>query len=272
MKFEDVNNAILRFFRDDIGGILITDENGNVLYEDEKTGFVKNGKTNWKACPPAVSGQKNETWDLLHSDTGKTYMVTTSTFEDAGLKQIHHLTDTSLYMGLYRDMSDYSKSLLDERDHDRLTGLFNKGKFMELKRTLFPKQDRIAVFNMDVNNLKTMNDNFGHEAGDRLIRKAAESLKRIENRNIMAFRTGGDEFVLIALHVSHEEAEEIRKEWENVLAELNREDDGIQCVIACGFAYGENGFNLDDVFALADERMYEDKKAKKTKAGQPLTR
>lgn len=272
---EEVSNAILRFFRDDIGGILITGEGGRILYSDRKTAFVQNEKTNWSAaCPPSGPGQKSETWDLLNSDTGKTYMVTTSTFEseDGGKKQIHHLTDTSVYMGLYRDMSDYSRSLQEERDHDRLTGLYNKGKFMEYRRTLFPKQERIAVFNMDVNNLKYMNDHFGHEVGDRLIRKAAESLRRIESRNVMAFRTGGDEFILIALHVSREEAEEIREKWEAGLEELNRKDDGIRCVIACGFAYGENGYNLDEIFSQADERMYEDKKVKKLKGGQPPAR
>ena len=195
MRSADLNSAILRFFTEDIGGILITDEDGNILYEDEKTEFVKSGKTNWKAaCPLPSPGQKGETWDLLYSDTGKTYMVTTSTFTDNGVYcQIHHLTDTSLYMDLYRDITDYSKSLKTAKERDGMTGLYNKGKLMELKQSLFRKQEKIAVFNMDVNNLKYMNDNFGHEAGDRLIRKAAESLKRIESRNIMAFRTGGDE-------------------------------------------------------------------------------
>ena len=269
--YEDM---ILRFFREDIGGILITGEDGNILYEDEKASFIRNGKTNWKAaCPPAVPGQKAEMWDLLHSDSGKTYMVITSTFtDDDGMKQIHFLTDTSMYMDLCRDMTHYSRTLKAEKDHDGLTGLYNKGKFMEMKQTLFRNQATIAVFNMDVNNLKTMNDNFGHEAGDRLIVKAAESLKRIEARNIMPFRTGGDEFVVVAIHVTREEAEKIRRDWENGLAELNRAEDGIPCVIACGFAFGEKDFDLDEVFALADERMYEDKKAKKRKAGQPTTR
>ena len=271
MRNAEMDNAILRFFRDDIGGILITDREGNILYHDDRTAFVREGKTNWKAaCPAPAVGQKAETWDLMNSDTGRSYMVTTSTFDDGGIKQIHHLMDTSVYTGLYREMSDYSRTLRNERDRDRLTGLYNKGKFMEMKRTVFRKQDTIAVFNMDVNNLKQMNDHFGHEAGDRLIQKAAESLKKNENRNVMAFRTGGDEFVAVALHVNRKRAEEIRAEWETGLAELNREKDGIECVIACGFAYGDQGFSLEDVFIQADERMYEDKKAKKMRAGQSM--
>ena len=274
MRTAETDNAILRFFRDDVGGIMITGENGEVLFADEKAAFVQREKTNWKAaCPPARPDQRGETWDLLNSDSGRTYMVTTSTFTENGKqKQIHHLADTSLYMGMYRDISDYSRKLRTEKEYDRMTGLYNKGKFMEMNKHLFRTQETIAVFNMDVNNLKQVNDSLGHEAGDRLIRKAAESLKRIAARNVLPFRVGGDEFVVVAIHVSREEAEKIRKKWEEGLAELNRQDDGIRCTVACGFAYGEPGFDPDEVFARADRLMYEDKKNRKQQAGQPLTR
>lgn len=265
MKETYLNSVILSFFRDDIGGILITNEAGEIIYEDELTSFVQREKTNWKAaCPPPREGQRREIWDLLNSEDKKTYMVITSSFTDEeGIKQIHHLVNTSLYMDLYRDISEYSKVLKTKKDYDDLTGLYNKGKFNEMKRTLFGKMQTLAVFNMDVNNLKQMNDNYGHEAGDRLIRKAAESLKRIEARNIIPFRVGGDEFIVVAIHVDRDAAEKIRKDWEEGLAELNRKDDDIYCEIACGFAFGEKGFNMDEVFAEADRRMYEDKKEKK---------
>lgn len=261
----EVDQAILRFFRDDVGGIRITDANGAVIYEDEKTAFIGREKTNWAvACPPAREGQRGEACDLLRSENGKTYMVITSAFLDAGEQfQIHHLVDTSLYMDLYRGITDYSKSLKTEKDHDGLTGLYNKGKFMELKKTLFQRQDAIAVFNMDVNNLKHMNDTYGHDAGDKLIKKAAESLKRIEKRNVMPFRVGGDEFIVVAIHVTRQEAEHIRRDWEDGLKTLNQADDGIECVIACGFAFGEKGYDLEELLAKADRLMYEDKKARK---------
>lgn len=269
-----LDQAILRFFRDDIGGILITDKDGNVLYEDGQTSFIRTEKTNWKAaCPPPVPGQKKQTWDLVRSGSGKTYMVLTSSFTDEeGLRQIHHLVDTSLYMDLFRDVTAYSRALQAEKEHDWMTGLYNKGKFLEMKRSLFSRQETIAVFNMDLNNLKLTNDTLGHEAGDLLIKKAAKSLRLIEARNIIPFRVGGDEFLVIAIHVDRQGAEWIRTRWENALEKVNREDGGAPCVVACGFAFGEKGFDLDEVFALADRRMYEDKKAKKMDAGQPPER
>ena len=192
---KELSDIILRFFLEDVGGILITDETGKVIYEDAMVRGLRQENTNWAAaCPPPREGQRGERWDLLHKDSGRTYMVITSTFTDGDRqKQIHHLVDTSMYMGLYRDLGDLSQKLKEEKERDGLTGLYNKGKFMEMKQSLFSRQETIAVFNLDVNGLKTVNDRYGHEAGDLLIRKAAESLKRIEARNIIPFRRSSKE-------------------------------------------------------------------------------
>ena len=165
--------------------------------------LILRGRTNWDAaCPPPQEGQRGERWDLLHKDGGHTYGVISSTVnEDGETLQLHHFIDSSEYMELFRDISDYSRTLKHEKEHDDLTGLYNKRKFLAMKQSLFRRQKAIAVFNLDVNNLKYMNDHFGHEAGDKLIRKAAESMKRIEARNVMPFRVGGDEFMIVALHV-----------------------------------------------------------------------
>ncbi len=262
-----INDVILSFFRDDIGGIMITDGEKNILFTDHKMSFIRNEKTNWKiACPAPQPGQHAVPWDLVHSDSKKTYMVISSTFEQEGkLIQVHHLVDTSLYMELYREITEYSKTLQDDRDHDAMTGLYNKGKFMELKQSLFQKQETIAVFSMDLNNLKLTNDTLGHQEGDNLIIKAAESLKSVSARNVIPFRVGGDEFLIIAIHVDRQKAEKIKEAWESNLAGLNKQDDSIHCVMACGFVFAEKGYDLDEVLARADQLMYEDKQRKKMK-------
>ncbi len=263
-----IDELMLRFFREDVGGVLIVDEAGEVLYSDERSKEIVRQSPLWKrACPPPRVGQRGEVWDLPNRSTGKPFMVTTSTFEEDGrLVQLHHFADSSLYMELFRDISDYSRELVAEKERDALTGLYNKGKLLELKRTLFQKQDAIAVFTMDVNNLKQTNDTQGHAAGDRLICKTAESLRNIEARNVLTFRTGGDEFQAVAMHVSAEDTEFLRRKWETGLKELNRKSGGFPCEVACGVAYGERGYDLEALFALADQRMYEDKLEKKRKA------
>ena len=59
------------------------------------------------------------------------------------------------------------------------------------------------------------------------------------------------------------EAEKIRLAWEKALEELNREEDGIPCTVACGFAFGEKGYDLEKVLAEADRAMYENKRKMK---------
>ncbi len=164
---KELNDVILRFFMEDVGGICVTDEAGGVVFEDERARLILRGQTNWaSACPPPRKGQRGERWDLLNKDGARTYLVITSTLSAGGqLRQLHHLVESSEYMELFRDISDYSRTLRHEKEHDRLTGLFNKGKFMALKESLFRKQETLAVFNLDVNDLKYVNDNFGHEAG-----------------------------------------------------------------------------------------------------------
>ena len=61
-----LEQAMLRFFLDDLGGNRVTTASGEVLYEDEKSAFIGREKTNWAAaCPPARDGQRAEMWDLL---------------------------------------------------------------------------------------------------------------------------------------------------------------------------------------------------------------
>ena len=84
---------------------------------------------------------------------------------------------------------------------------------------------------------------------------------------------GGDEFMLIAWDLSEDEAGDILTEWKDALDELNRTPGEIECVIACGLAYGENDYDLKELLKVADERMYENKVAiKKARGDDPNAR
>ncbi|MBR2260026.1 MAG: GGDEF domain-containing protein [Blautia sp.] len=257
----DTREIIRKFIQEDIGGIMITDASGKVIYADAEASQLDPRGSNWAiACPRPQKGQRAVAWDLVDSVNEKTYMVLTSTFEEEGeLKQIHHFTDITIYTDIYRNISEYTSTLKQEKEHDHMTGLFNKGKFMEWKRTLFRNCDTITIFNLDVNNLKYTNDTYGHETGDRLIKKAAESLHRVSARNVMGFRMGGDEFLLVGLHLSREEAESLYVRWKKALCDLNQAENDIVCSMACGRVFGEKDCDLDMLLSLADQRMYEDK-------------
>lgn len=258
---KSLDDVILQFFRDDVMNILITDDAGNVVYEDDKAGQIYRADTNWKiACPLPRAEQKGEVWDLLRRDNGDMHMVITSTVYAQGKRlQVHHLVDSSPYMELFREMTDYSRELKEEKEHDGLTGLLNKGRFLELSSSVFRDRTSIAVYNMDVNNLKVMNDTYGHEAGDRLLKRAADSLHRVESETVLPFRVGGDEFIMVALNPSREEADHLLEMWRQALDELNRADDSFRCVMACGMVYAEQEYDFDKLLSDSDKLMYEEK-------------
>ena len=169
----------------------------------------------------------------------------------------------------YLENAIIRESIVYESEHDAMTGLYNKGKYLSRLKDKYPNLDSIAIFNFDVNNLKKMNDLYGHEMGDRLLIKAAESIRNITTETIHGYRLGGDEYLMVACNPKEEDVAVIQKQWEQELALLNQRQDGIECVVAVGTAYGKAPYNLSELLKKADEAMYEDKKRKK-KPGEEI--
>lgn len=225
------------------------------MSQDAALAFLKeNGEENVLLCSGDVSGQ----WYAI-------YLEVCSKMDRASMGE---KTLVSV-VRLYAENALMREKLIYDNEHDHLTGLYNKGKYLERIAEEYPYKQSIAIFNFDVNNLKTMNDKYGHEAGDKLIIKAADSIRKVTSNNVHGYRMGGDEFLMVACDVTEEEAYTLRTRWENELARLNTLTDGINCVIAVGMTYGQGDYDLSKLLAKADELMYEDKKAKK-KPGEEI--
>ena len=180
--------------------------------------------------------------------------------------KLDNLLDISAYnvLSLFVENSILREKIVYESEHDKLTGLYNKGKYMAMKADNFGNPASIAIYNFDVNNLKHINDNYGHELGDELIVKAAKSIHAVVSDRVFGFRMGGDEYVMVAVNVTEAEAQEVAAKWQKALDTLNTEGQ-VFCVMALGLQYGEGGFDYDDLYHKADALMYEDKKARKEK-------
>ena len=138
---------------------------------------------------------------------------------------------------------------------------------MELKKAAFTGFDSIAVYYLDLNYLKRTNDVFGHEEGNRLLVKAADSIRAVLGNNIYGFRMGGDEFLIVAANLSRKAADELKAGWQEELARINRAETKLECIIACGMAYAKKPYDLTAVLNKADRRMYMDKRAIKIQRG-----
>ena len=141
-------------------------------------------------------------------------------------------------------------------NQDLLTGLLNRNS-MNNRISQFVNGEvshkSLAVVFADLNGLKPVNDNQGHDAGDNLLKQAAQVL-RTTFKGCECYRAGGDEFLIIAIDKSKEELE--------AKVQKIRQDSLIPGDIsfAIGLSFDENGGKIRKALHEADELMYEDKK------------
>lgn len=135
---------------------------------------------------------------------------------------------------------------------DQLTGLYNRHAMMrDIKRSVV-NQD-VAVVYCDITGLKPVNDTQGHEAGDRLIIKTAETLKNFFYDDKI-YRIGGDEFLTFPSKLDE-------SGLKNIVIALKEAFITQQCNVAVGSAFKANYTgNLGDLVSEADKSMYVDKK------------
>jgi diguanylate cyclase (GGDEF)-like protein/PAS domain S-box-containing protein len=143
--------------------------------------------------------------------------------------------------------------------HDRLTDLFSRDYFEEeLRRFDTPRGLPLSLVMGDVNGLKLVNDVFGHQEGDTLLRKIADALKGACRKEDMVARWGGDEFVVLLPKTT----ETLAMEFSKRVRKLCTETDGtpIQPSIALGIATKEDPTqDFRDVLKNAEDRMYRNK-------------
>ena len=146
---------------------------------------------------------------------------------------------------------------------DALTGLFNKRYFEKMMEIRDENKKPYALFYMDLDLFKPVNDTYGHEMGDKVLKEVAKRLLKCIRSNDYAFRIGGDEFMLILngnldAQICEKRIERIKK-----LIGEPYEFDGhtIKIGISCGSAvYPDDADCAADIQKIADKRMYEDKK------------
>ncbi len=182
----------------------------------------------------------------------------------------------------HREISDIVEALettataLSERDamltqlanHDNLTGLYNRRRLMEELNVelanIAVRKHNSALFFIDLDQFKYVNDTCGHHAGDRLIRKVADELMRSVSEDDIVARFGGDEFVILHCNTDQESAREMA---ETILSRMRRlahvEDERvfhIHCSIGITMI-DQAKANPDEIIAEADIACREAKSA-----------
>lgn len=180
------------------------------------------------------------------------------------------IIDKYLRMSIFSPMPGYFAVLFDDISeekkkedqinyliyHDILTGLYNRAYFeKQLKIVDVEENLPITVVMADVNNLKLINDAFGHDKGDDLIKIAASIIKEETGQLGMAARLGGDEFVIILDNMDEKSGEEFVQKLRQKIDESTI--NGVSLSVSLGMATKtQPGQNIYDIIQKSDIEMY----------------
>jgi diguanylate cyclase (GGDEF)-like protein len=145
--------------------------------------------------------------------------------------------------------------------HDILTKLYNRTYFEEeLSRLKGSRRFPVSIIVTDVDGLKKINDQNGHQVGDDLIRRTAEVLKASFRDEDVVARIGGDEFAIIMPETDGNAVDQAVSRIRRILELNNKYYSGPALSLSIGMATGKKGANLMDVQREADDRMYQEKR------------
>lgn len=164
------------------------------------------------------------------------------------------------YNNIYK-INAFNKALLRQKaEQDPLTGLINRGAFEQLIRTKEDISSPVALLLIDVDNFKNINDTFGHEVGDFILKKLAGLLTSTFRSSDYPARIGGDEFAVLMDNITWENRDAIREKISLINDTLQNPEDALPPIsISVGVAFSDAGYR-DSLYKNADSALYLTKK------------
>ena len=153
------------------------------------------------------------------------------------------------------------ENLEEEATVDRLTGLLNKAKGTERVSKLCQRKNG-ALMILDLDSFKLVNDLFGHEKGDQILKAFADIIRMNSRETDTLCRIGGDEFMGFYEDLTQERAvgsltKRLNKQLQTAAQKILGEDHGIPLGISIGVVMiPEHGREYNDLFAMADNTLY----------------
>ena len=146
---------------------------------------------------------------------------------------------------------------------DEATGLPNKNKCEEILNVpgMIGEEELVALCVFDLNNLRIINNDMGHDRGDEYIRLFAELLREAVPKEFFTGRDGGDEFLVVLKGMDHSGVRECLQRIRDHVADYSRKNPQLPISYAAGYALSSDfdGCTMKDLFCFADKNMYIDK-------------
>lgn len=178
--------------------------------------------------------------------------------------------DIAKFLGLALHNHEQYEEILKTKEklehlsfHDSMTGLYNRNYLNQLFNENLENDIKI-VFVFDIDKLKYVNDNFGHNEGDKLIKRFADILKKSFREDDIVARTGGDEFAVFISEGGEKTAKLIEKRIDNLikLYNANLQETHLTLSVSIGYSVNHNNNSIEELMKKADHLMYMNKRKK----------
>jgi|GEM_PF-6489483 len=148
---------------------------------------------------------------------------------------------------------------------DPLTGTLNRLAFHEQAQQMLHRQEPFALLILDLNGFKQINDSHGHYIGDQILQRVSRRLSKVLQSKDYVSRFGGDEFIVL-INLQNRAIEQI---YPTILSTVEQtmiiKEQQFDLEFASGYAlYPDDGSKFSWLYRLADQRMYQNKKSRKT--------
>ncbi len=166
-------------------------------------------------------------------------------------------------LGLQRELLGLNHKLKQLSETDELTGLANRRPFTESLARLLASEEGGALIMLDVDHFKAFNDCFGHPAGDRVLQRLAQAMRKALPERALLARVGGEEFALVLPGVDRRQAEGVAETLLTQVQELQITHGSAPAgivTISLGLALlTQNTRDLSEVIRVADKALYQAK-------------
>lgn len=182
--------------------------------------------------------------------------------------QVHqHLDAITQQLSFTLNRIEQIESLQNQSIRDPLTGLFNRRYLAELLPQLLHRASHgnypVSIIMLDIDHFKQINDQFGHPAGDQVLRDFSLILKGFVRGTDIACRYGGEEFILVlpdlSLHTAKQRAERIRQNLQYLSMRHGKRNLGTITLSAGVACFPDHGITGDDLITAADQALYQAK-------------
>ena len=172
-----------------------------------------------------------------------------------------------------KELRDANKKLIENSTIDYLTNIPNRKYFFEtgLKYFHLAKRQKsmLSVIYIDIDYFKNINDTYGHNIGDEILKIIANTLSKNIRKSDIVARTGGEEFIILLTDIDEQKAfifaEKLRKSIENI--NYKKDDITVKSTISLGISgIKNNDEKLDSIINRADKALYQAKKENRNKS------